>query len=165
MQWAEVIEDPSLQNLPYKIELNRWGNIEMSPASNRHGWLQSRLIVLLSKILPKGEVISECSIQTSIGIRVPDVVWCSADFLQRHGFATPYLEAPEICIEVLSPSKSRGEMDEKTVAYLAAGAHEVWLVDEFLQMEMFDASGNLPESRFDARIATRIAGLHPVSTS
>ena len=30
MQWAEVLQDPSLQDLPYKIELNEWGQVVMS---------------------------------------------------------------------------------------------------------------------------------------
>lgn len=33
MRWSEVIDNPVLQNLPFKIELNRFGNILMSPAS------------------------------------------------------------------------------------------------------------------------------------
>lgn len=37
MQWSEVITNPFLKNLPFKIELNKWGKIEMSPASNQHG--------------------------------------------------------------------------------------------------------------------------------
>ena len=32
MKWQEVLEDKSLQDLTYKIELNRWGQIVMSPA-------------------------------------------------------------------------------------------------------------------------------------
>ena len=32
MTWEEVCADPSLQDLSYKIELNKWENIEMSPA-------------------------------------------------------------------------------------------------------------------------------------
>ena len=43
LRWDEVLKDPSLQDLPYKIELNAWGNVEMSPASNRHGRLQISL--------------------------------------------------------------------------------------------------------------------------
>jgi hypothetical protein len=34
MTWSDVLADPSLQNLPYKIELNRAGRIEPSPVSN-----------------------------------------------------------------------------------------------------------------------------------
>ena len=37
MKWDEVCKDTLLQDLPYKVELNEWGNIVLSPASNRHG--------------------------------------------------------------------------------------------------------------------------------
>ena len=37
MKWDEVCKYPLLQDLPYKVELNEWGNIVMSPASNRQG--------------------------------------------------------------------------------------------------------------------------------
>ena len=30
MLWSEVITNPYLKNLPFKIELNRYGKIEMS---------------------------------------------------------------------------------------------------------------------------------------
>ena len=33
--------------------------------------------------------------------------------LQRHGIANPYPEAPEIVIEILSPSNTLAEMEEK----------------------------------------------------
>ncbi len=32
VRWAEVVADRTLRDLPYKIELNAWGKIEMSPA-------------------------------------------------------------------------------------------------------------------------------------
>ncbi|MBV8175315.1 MAG: Uma2 family endonuclease, partial [Verrucomicrobia bacterium] len=35
--------------------------------------------------------------------------------------------APEICVEVLSPSNTAEEMAEKGALYFEAGAHEVWL--------------------------------------
>jgi hypothetical protein len=31
MQWSEVIDSPYFKNLPFKIELNRYGKIEMTP--------------------------------------------------------------------------------------------------------------------------------------
>ncbi len=36
MEWREVIEHPSLKNLPFKIETNEWGQIEMTPTSHAH---------------------------------------------------------------------------------------------------------------------------------
>ena len=40
MEWAQVINNPFLKDLPFKIELNKWGKILMSPASNSHGHIQ-----------------------------------------------------------------------------------------------------------------------------
>ena len=101
MRWAEVISDPALRDLPYKIELNAWGKIDMSPASNRHGRLQVLLGAELLRQLPDGIVINESSIVTDIGVRVPDVAWGSSDFRDAYGETTPYPKAPEICIEIV----------------------------------------------------------------
>ena len=54
MEWAEVINNPFLKDLPFKIELNKWGQILMTPASNRHGMLQSEVAYLLRSKLPGG---------------------------------------------------------------------------------------------------------------
>lgn len=68
MKWADVIADKSLRDLPYKIELDRYGNILMSPAGNRHGRLQVRIASLLERLLG-GEAVSECAIDTPEGER------------------------------------------------------------------------------------------------
>lgn len=152
MEWAEVLADPVLRDLPYKIELNEYGKIVMSPASNRHGALQGDLIQQLGGKLP-GRTFPECSIQTTKGVKVADVVWCSTAFMRQHGFATPYPRAPELCVEIVSPSNSRQELTEKIALYLAVGAQEVWIVFEDGQIEVHDASGRLERS----------ALLHPIT--
>jgi Uma2 family endonuclease len=151
-RWDELCRDPSLQDLPYKIEINAWGKVEMSPASNRHGRLQMEIGSELKRQLPNGVAISECSILTRIGIRVPDVVWASADFMQAFGEITPYQHAPEICIEIISPSNVQAEIDEKIGAYLAAGAREVWLVSEEGRIRYFGSAGELSKSDFAVSI-------------
>ena len=148
LRWDELCRDPSLQDLPYKIELNAWGKIEMSPASNRHGRLQAALAAEFSRHLPSGVILTECSILTSIGIRVPDVVWGSASFMASYGEITPYGRAPEICVEIVSPSNVQGEIDEKTRAYLAAGAVEIWIVSEDGSVRYFTHLGELAQSGF-----------------
>jgi Uma2 family endonuclease len=147
LRWSEVVRDPTLQDLPYKIELNAWGKIEMSPASNRHGRLQALIGSELMHQLG-GVAISECSILTRIGIRVPDVTWASAEFMRQYGEITPYVRALEICVEIVSPSNVQAEIDEKLAAYLAAGATEVWLVSEDGAIRRFDTSGERAASAF-----------------
>ena len=152
LRWAEVIHDPALLDLPYKIELNARGKIEMSPASNRHARLQARLAFELTSQLDSGEALTECSVLTEIGVRVPDVAWASASFLEAHGQSTPFPRAPEICAEVTSPSVSEDEMKEKTRAYLAAGAVEVWIVGEDGTIKYHGTSGERTQSSFNVTI-------------
>ena len=152
VRWEEVLRDPTLRNLPYKIELNAWGKVEMTPASNRHGRLQAVLALELGRQL-QGMVLTECSILTRIGIRVPHVAWASPAFMQAFGEITPYTRAPEICVEILSPANVAAEIAEKTAAYLAAGADEVWLVSEDGRVRYVGPSGEQPNSRFPVVLA------------
>jgi Uma2 family endonuclease len=152
-RWGELCRDPSLEDLPYKIELNASGKIEMSPASNRHGRLQGELAFQLRTQLRAGIVISECSIFTSIGIRVADIAWASSEFMADLGEITPYMRAPEICVEIASPSNPPGELEEKTRAYLQAGAREVWIVADDGSLRYFNASGEQASSAFAVAIS------------
>ena len=146
MQWSDVISNPSLQNLPFKIELNRFGNILMSPASNQHGRMQMKIGNSLMNKAPQGEVIAECSIQTSEGVKVADVVWASTEFINTYAYKTPYPKAPEICIEIVSPSNSKAEISGKVDLYLAKGAIEVWIVHEDGRIHTFTHTGVIEKS-------------------
>lgn len=148
MQWAEVVDNPYFENLPFKIELNRYGKIEMTPASNRHGHLQFQIGTLLKRKLKKGEVLIECSVQTTEGVKVADVAWCSKTFIKQYGYETPYSHAPEICVEVVSPSNSKEEMTNKAQLYLQAGAEEVWVVWENGIVDYYDETGKLEQSSY-----------------
>lgn len=152
MQWSEVIASPYLQDLPFKIELNRYGKIEMSPASNQHGRVQIQLALLLERKLKKGLTLAECSIATSEGVKVADVAWCSKAFIKQYGYNTPYSVAPEICIEVVSPSNSKEEMLHKINLYLEAGAKEVWIYWENGKIEFYDNTGQLAQSNFNITV-------------
>lgn len=149
MQWSEVVDNPYFENLPFKIELNRYGKIEMTPASNKHGRLQLHIGALLERKLKKGEALIECSIQTTEGVKVADVAWCSKAFIKQYGYETPYSHAPEICIEIVSPSNSKEEMINKAQLYLQAGAEEVWIVWESGIVDYYGKMGLLAESAYD----------------
>ncbi|QDT70288.1 hypothetical protein MalM25_32340 [Planctomycetes bacterium MalM25] len=146
MDWSEIVDNPYLQDLPFKIEQDRYGNILMSPASNRHGRLQNRIARELETQLDDGECITECSVQTSEGVKAPDVVWQSVEHYRRHGDSTPMPEAPEICVEVLSPSNSQAEMDLKRRLYFEAGAKEVWVCRQDGSLIFYDENGALSAS-------------------
>lgn len=146
MNWASVIDNPLLRNLPFKIELNGFGQILMSPASNKHGRTQSRLVIALDRHQNGGEVITECSVETSDGVKVADVAWASDDFICQFGYRTPYPQAPEICVEIISPSNSKREIKYKIELYLSQGAREVWVVDDSEAVVVYSKAGELTGS-------------------
>ncbi len=137
LSWAEVCAIPWLQNIPAKIETNRHNKIIMSPASTWHGGYESDISHHLRRLMPHGKVITECPMETADGTRVADVAWMERERFRPHRRSISLPIAPEICVEVLSPSNTRAEMLEKMQLYYAAGASEVWLCDDYGHMEFF----------------------------
>lgn len=147
MKWQDVLSDPTLQDLPYKIELNEYGKIEMSPASFIHSMLQGEVAKRLGGQL-KGRVFTELAIQTSKGVRVPDVAWGSVDYVQKHIREVFASSAPEICVEIISPSNSQEEMQDKVGLFIRAGANEVWVVTEAGEVSYHDNTGQILSSSY-----------------
>jgi Uma2 family endonuclease len=145
-RWQEMLHDPMLADVPGKIELNEKGTIELSPPNTRHSIWQAFVTVALQRSRPDGTTFTQCAVETDIGVRVPDVAWASPDFMSRYGTMSPLPRAPELCIEVLSPTNTEPEMQQKVAAYLAAGATEVWLVKVDGTLEMLSQEGRIAAS-------------------
>ncbi|MDQ2696741.1 MAG: Uma2 family endonuclease [Pseudomonadota bacterium] len=156
MNWQDICDNPLLRELPFKIETNKWGHIEMSPASNQHGLYQVLIIEWLLKLCPDGRPIAECSVQTSQGVKVADVAWGSYGFFRRNRLANPYQESPEIVVEIVSPANTTQEMMEKKELYFARGAREFWLCDKDGRMTFYDNHRELPNSELAGGFPARI---------
>lgn len=152
MNWQQVCEDKSLADLPYKMELNQWGQIVMSPADYQHSSFQGEIIRWLNNLLPNGRAIPECAVETVAKTKVPDVVWISPERQERVRGHSSCPIAPEICVEILSPSNPSVEMlgtaaqPGKRELYFQAGAVEFWLCDEAGRMRFFNPQGEVPQS-------------------
>ena len=143
MQWQEVCEHPSLQNLPFKIELNEWGQILMSPVKVYHSAFRGKI----TRLLPEnGIVLPECAITTTKGTKVADIAWCSEQRFKLIEHEAECSIAPELCIEVISSSNTKMEMEEKRQLYISAGAIEFWVCNEEGEVKFFDANGQLKAS-------------------
>ena len=126
-RWDELLEDPDLAAIEARIETDRHGNIVMSPLpAARHGRLQAKIARLLGASMNDGDVITECPISTSDGVKGADVAWASPERLAELGDKAVFPHAPEICVEILSPRNTPAQMKEKTDLYFDAGAQEVW---------------------------------------
>ena len=146
-RYREMCDDVRFSNIPGKVELDRWGRVLMTPASTYHSRVQGRLCQKLAIL--GGETLVEPGIATGMGLFVPDIAWASAQFMSTHAGETPLRRAPEVCIEVVSPSNSTNEMQEKRTAYLAAGAEEVWIVyPRSRRWEVYGPQGLLPRSAY-----------------
>ena len=156
MDWEQVCEDPNLQNLPYKIELNKWGQVVMSPASIKHVALQERITEWLKFLLKKGKTFQEFPLETSENVKAPDVIWMSEELFEqvREKVSSPL--APEICVEVMSPGNTKQQMLYKGRLYFEKGAQEFWICDNNGGMEFYNSEGQLERSAlvhdFPARI-------------
>ncbi len=157
MQWQEVCNNSLLQDLPFKIELNKWGQIVMSPAKPKHAIFQGLIIGWLNSNLATGLAFPECAIATADNIKVADVVWASDTriaIIENEDVASI---APEICIEIISASNTNQEMLTKVDLYLAAQAQEVWLCDQQGNIRFYNQEGELVQSLLVPNFPNRIS--------
>lgn len=129
-------------DLPFPWETNARGQIIMTPVNYGHSSHVGDLIQLFGHIAPEWKTGSELGIITSDGVKAPDVTLASPAYHARHWNQKGYVtEAPEICIEVMSPANSWQEMQDKMPLYFEVGALEVWIVDTEGRIAFF-APGN-----------------------
>ncbi|HSL83186.1 MAG TPA: Uma2 family endonuclease [Thermoanaerobaculia bacterium] len=117
-----------------KDELVR-GSVVCEPQpSFGHGVASMKIGHLLSGFVERhglGFVLGEAGYVLERGpdtVRGPDVSFVSTERL-RHRGKTFFEGAPDLAVEVISPSNTRRAVAEKTRDYLAAGARLVWNVD------------------------------------
>jgi Uma2 family endonuclease len=150
-RWQDLCADPTFEEVAAKIELTEWGEILMSPAGKTHGLTAMRFAEGLRRALG-GHTMAEVGIATAIGVRAPDVAWCSDGYLLAHPEEMPLSAAPELCVEIVSVHKALPKLREKAMAYVRAGAREAWVVyPESHSIEVYGAQGRLPNTGFDVQ--------------
>lgn len=97
-------------------------------------------------MLPEGESSVEMAIRTARGTKVVDAIWCTAEQWDRIKDAYDVPVAPQICVEVRSPTNTDAEIDEKRQLYLDAGAEEVWFCVEEGSIAFYDVDGQIDAS-------------------
>ena len=163
MTWAELCEDTSLHDLPYRIETNAQGQIIMSPTKIWHSRREGRIAALLARLLPTGEVVTQPALHTHEGTKVADVSWYSDARIDEVGVdddAAEFLIAGEIMVEVLSYSNSDQEMTQKRELYFGLGAQEVWLCDLQGIMSFWTPEGQIEGSKLCPEFPKIIARSH-----
>lgn len=149
-RWQALCNDPTFDDAAGKVELTEWGEILlMPPVGLPHGLLATRAARALEDALG-GRTFVEVGIVTALGVRAPDVAWCSDGFLAAHPEGAPLSSAPEICVEIVSPSDALPKLREKAAAYCGAGAVEAWLLVPGARgrFELYGPGGRLERTSF-----------------
>jgi Uma2 family endonuclease len=118
--------------------------------------MQFRIGTLLEKLMPPGNIVTECPVSTADGVKGVDVAWASSRSWGEVGNRTCFLRAPEICVEVASPSNSEGELREKMALYSNASAKEVWFCSVFGEMTFHQPTKQLAHSELCSLFPNRI---------
>ena len=93
-----------------------------------------------------GRVLTECPVSTADGVKAADVAWASPERMKELGDRVCFPHAPEICVEVRSPSNTEAEIREKVALYFDAGAREVWLCAQSGAMSFYVGGESQPAS-------------------
>jgi Uma2 family endonuclease len=125
--------------------VDRWliqGELREKPTTVRNR-THSRIIARISYLLecwlekqpqPRGSVLcGEVGVRlrrdpdTMVGV---DVIYVSAELAARQAHETTLIDgAPVLAVEILSPSDTQEEINDKVDSYLQAGVALVWIID------------------------------------
>ena len=132
-----------LARIEGRIETDRHGHIILfRPSDFLHGCYQAELAFRLKALLPAGEIVIACPISTADGVKAADVAWISRARCSTSVEEDCLTQAPEICVEIVSPINTRAEMAERKALFFDAGADEVWFCDQTGKMAFYCASNS-----------------------
>jgi Uma2 family endonuclease len=134
MTAEELIEFP---NDDYKYELVEGELIRMAPTGGEHGVLTISLGYLLYSHVKAQDLGIVCGAETGFvlrrtpdTVRAPDVSFVTKERIPASGVPKTYWPfAPDLAVEVVSPSDRFDEVQTKVAEYLTAGTRLVWVVD------------------------------------
>ena len=134
MTAAELLRLPT--GMGQRYELAEGELLTMSPAGSRHGRIALRIGSLLERFVRQGRLGASFGAETGFllsrdpdTVRAPDAAFVSAARLPAGDLPDGYFSgAPDLAVEVVSPTDSAAEVQRKVAEYFAAGAQQVWVL-------------------------------------
>ncbi len=117
-----------------RYELVRGEVIELSPVNDEHSGIAVNIATAFNNYSRRygfGQAGAEAGhilLSSPDTVRGPDVSFRLVPRSRRRQSVGFLAGAPDIAVEVVSPSNTAAEMERKTGEYLAAGSHRVWVV-------------------------------------
>jgi Uma2 family endonuclease len=119
----------------YRVELVRGMLVRTPRPSSLHGRIAVRLGRLLDEHAEAGGygvVLAEAGVLLSRDpdtVRGPDLAFYSNDRIPADSYAVSFWGAPDLAVEIMSPSNRASAMQQKVTDYLDAGVRRVWVLD------------------------------------
>lgn len=134
-----------------KVELVRGEPRVMSPCGAPHAVVGSNLLGLMLPFVAQhklgrvfGDGLGYELIALPHTVRNPDASFVRAERLPAEGVRRGFLKiAPDLVVEILSPSETASELEEKLDDYRAAGTPLIWVIDPDRRTVMI-VSGDAP---------------------
>src|SRR6266567_1779968 len=151
MRTKTITTADELEQLPdddsVQIELDEGELITMPPAGEEHGDYGNQIGFVLTRYVREHKLGKVYSADTGFRlsgdtVRAPDVAFVRrerVESIRSKGFAKG---APDLAVEIFSPSDNVRQLMRKVKQYFAAGCHTVWIVyPERREINVLDASG------------------------
>jgi Uma2 family endonuclease len=133
-----------------RFELDEGELIERTFPTFKHNRIALRLCTQLESFLrmnPLGEVFpSDCGFKLSPAtVRGPDVCFLTADRVRLLDPESNHFDgAPDLVVEIVSPSDSARDLQRKVDQYLKPGARRVWVIyPDTRQVHAFSSDGSV----------------------
>ncbi|MCX7993463.1 MAG: Uma2 family endonuclease [Fimbriimonadales bacterium] len=108
------------------------GRIQAVPTGTRHGWIGFRLAGKVYTVLPDTMRAFDSSTGFRMkqgNIRSPDLSVMDVSRLPEGQPSADFADgAPDLAVEIVSPSENLKDLMQKVFEYFEAGAREVWLL-------------------------------------
>jgi len=154
-QETRAITADELLHMPddgYKYELVAGRLRKMTPAGSLHGVVGMRLAIALGAYVDDQHLGVLFAADTGFKlasnpdtVRAPDIAFVARERIPAGGIPTAYWPgAPDLAVEVLSPTDVRSEVDEKIDEYLRSGVRLVWFVNPFERRVTVHRPGKRP---------------------
>jgi Uma2 family endonuclease len=138
----QMPDDDSVQ-----LELDEGELITMPPAGGQHGKCAVEIITILNNHFKAHRLGSVYTPDTGFRlnaqtVRAPDVAFVRQDRIAAL-HAVGYIQgAPDLAVEILSPSDTFRQLMRKVKQYFAAGTHTVWIVySDRKEVQILEATG------------------------
>lgn len=119
-----------------RCELVHGELVMMSPAGEEHGWIAINISIPLAMFVKERRLGRVYAGDTGFHlardpdtVRAPDVAFVRAERAGERPGVHFFPGAPDLAVEILSPTDRAGEVLEKVHQWLDAGCRGVWLVD------------------------------------